>query len=170
MQAFQRDSPIAIDVSRAILKLSEDGTLKLLEDKWFAPSPDCSANVTDTRTDSLSINNFWGLYLISGATSTVCFLLFLTHSLRKYCRNQEAYVGNLSPVDESVWIKAVRVAKYLYHGEVYIPGEVSAAPPAPHMIQWSSSTLDYESSTDMQNLEMPSQTQNEIEMRLQAQN
>lgn len=115
MQAFQRDSPIAIDVSRAILKLSEDGTLKLLEDKWFAPSPDCSANVTDTRTDSLSINNFWGLYLISGATSTVCFLLFLTHSLRKYCRNQEAYVGNLSPVDESVWIDLIGKLRSIKH-------------------------------------------------------
>ncbi|XWS18473.1 hypothetical protein CRYUN_Cryun32bG0046400 [Craigia yunnanensis] len=170
MQVFQKGSPIAIDVSKAILKLSEDGTLKSLEEKWFAPSPECSANVTDSRTDSLNIHSFWGLYLISGATSTFCLLLFLTRSLKKYCRHQEDYVGNLSPVDESVWIKTIRVAKYLYYGEVCIQGEASAAPQAPDINEGSSSRLDYESPThtDMQNLDVTSQAQNEIEMRLQA--
>ena len=172
MQVFQKGSPIATDVSRAILKLSEDGTLKSLEEKWFAPSPECSANVTDSRTDSLSIHSFWGLYLTSGATSTVCLLLFLTHLLKKYCLHKEDYVGNLFPVDETTWIKAIRVAKYLYHGEVCIQGEASAAPQAPEIDEWSSSTLDYEgpTPTDMQNLDVTSQAQIEIEMRLQALN
>ncbi|XVF25704.1 hypothetical protein REPUB_Repub13aG0236600 [Reevesia pubescens] len=137
---FQKGSPIAADVSRAILKLSEDGTLKSLEEKWFAPSPECSANVIDDRTDSLSIRNFWGLYLISGATSTVCLLLFLTKLLKKYCRHQEDDASNLSPVDESVWIKAIRVAKYLYHGQVCIQGEALPAPQAPEIDESSSST------------------------------
>ncbi|XP_022715796.1 glutamate receptor 2.7-like [Durio zibethinus] len=171
---FQKGSPIATDVSRAILKLSEDGTLKSLEEKWFAPSPECSVNVTDSRTDSLSIHSFWGLYIISGATSTVCLLLFLTRLLKKYCRHQGDYVGNLSPVNVSVWIKAIRVAKYLYHGEVCIQGDASAAPPAPNIDEWSSSTSDYVQSpshTNMENLGASSQEeQTEIEMGFQVVN
>ncbi|KAJ0081247.1 hypothetical protein Patl1_10591 [Pistacia atlantica] len=36
--AFQKGSPIALDFSRAILKLSEHGEIKPIEDDWFAPS------------------------------------------------------------------------------------------------------------------------------------
>ncbi|KAK6283885.1 hypothetical protein POUND7_002837 [Theobroma cacao] len=163
---FQKGSPMAADFSRAILKLSEDGTLKKLEEKWFAPSLVCSADVTDdSRTDSLSLHSFWGLYLISGATSTFCFLLFLAHLLRKY-GSQEDHAGNLSLVDESVWIRAIRVARYLYHGEVCIQGEASPAPLAPDINEWNSRRWDYESPTDtnMENLEVTSQEKAEIEM------
>ncbi|EEF39826.1 glutamate receptor 2 plant, putative [Ricinus communis] len=86
--AFQKGSPIAADVSKAILKLSEDGSLKKLEDKWFTPSSQCASNANDNRNESLSLQNFWGLYLISGATSTICFLLFLIHLLKKYWHDQ----------------------------------------------------------------------------------
>ncbi|KAM1218400.1 hypothetical protein TB2_045524 [Malus domestica] len=33
--AFPRDSPLAIDISSAILKLSESGTLQKIHEKWF---------------------------------------------------------------------------------------------------------------------------------------
>ncbi|XVE88149.1 hypothetical protein DITRI_Ditri19aG0044900 [Diplodiscus trichospermus] len=141
--AFQKGSPIAADVSRAILRLSEDGTLKSLEEKWFAPSPQCSTNVTNSSTDSLSIDP-----QLRGS-----FPYFWGHIHRE-----------LYPVDESVGIKAIRVAKYLYHGEIRISGEASASPAlqAPDINGWSSSLLDYQSPThtEMQSLELTSQAQN----------
>ncbi|KAK8989445.1 hypothetical protein V6N11_063870 [Hibiscus sabdariffa] len=170
---FQKGSPIARDFSKAILKLSEDGTLKLLEEKWFAPSPECSANLTDSRkTDSLSIHSFWGLFVISGATSTVCLLLFVAHLLKKYWHHhEENHVGDSSPVDDSVWIKAVRVAKYLYNGEVRVlPGEVSAAPRALDIEEWGSSKRVHDQSPvpiNMENLEVRSHAEAQSEMQLQ---
>ncbi|MBA0811993.1 hypothetical protein Gohar_025992, partial [Gossypium harknessii] len=163
------------DFSRAILKLSEDGTLISLEQKWFAPSPECSADVTEeSKTNSLSIHSFWGLFLISVATSTVCLLLFLAYSLKRYWHHEEENnTGIMSLVDESVWNKAMRVAKYIYNGKVCVRGEVSAAPRVPVIYKWSSQTWDYDRSSShisMENHEVKSQAESEIGIQLQAHN
>ncbi|GAB4827036.1 hypothetical protein Ancab_033916 [Ancistrocladus abbreviatus] len=84
--AFQKGSPIVADVSKAILRLAETGVLKALEDKWFSPSVECAASSTDNDVESLSIQGFWVLYLFSGASSTTCFLLFLTRLLKDYTK------------------------------------------------------------------------------------
>ncbi|PHU19526.1 Glutamate receptor 3.4 [Capsicum chinense] len=59
--AFQRDSPLAIDLSTAILQLSENGELQRIHDKWLSNNGCSSQNnqVDDTR---LSLKSFWGLY------------------------------------------------------------------------------------------------------------
>lgn len=86
---FQKGSPISTDVSQAILTLLENGKLKQLEIKWFAPSADCKLSNSPEKTDSLSWHSFWGLYLLSAATSTFCYLVFVAHQLYEcYC---EAY-------------------------------------------------------------------------------
>nr|XP_010932698.2 glutamate receptor 2.7-like [Elaeis guineensis] len=75
--AFPKDSPMAEDFSQAILGLTEDGTLKKLEDKWFSfslsnyPFPD-----NDRKRDSLSLESFWALFLFTGGTSTIVVLIF----------------------------------------------------------------------------------------------
>lgn len=175
MQIFQKGSPIARDFSRAILKLSEDGTLMSLEQKWFAPSPECSANVTnESKTNSLSIHSFLGLFLVSGATSTVCLLLFLASSLKRYWHHdEENNAGNLSLVDEGVMNKAMRVAKYIYNKKVRVRGEVSAAPQVPDIYESSSPTWYYDRSSShisMENLEIKSQEKTEIGIQLQVHN
>ncbi|KAL5772301.1 hypothetical protein ACOSQ2_012225 [Xanthoceras sorbifolium] len=104
---FQKGSPIAADFSDAILKLSENGKLKSLEDKWFAPSSECSANATNKETESLSLSSFWVLYLISGATSTICFILFLVGLLRNYIHDQRDTSKRL------FWSEAVKLARYI---------------------------------------------------------
>ncbi|KAK3039920.1 hypothetical protein RJ639_027755 [Escallonia herrerae] len=72
---FQKGSPIAADVSEAILIMSEDGRLKKIEEKWLGPSKNCSSDTT-TGTDSLSLKSFWGLYTIATVTYAACFLVF----------------------------------------------------------------------------------------------
>lgn len=103
MQIFQKGSPIARDFSKAILYLSENGKLKALEDEWLTPLDECSTNKTSSKTQSLSLQSFWVLYLISFATSTICFLLSLICSEINHQKHQHAYEGN----DGSVWKKAV---------------------------------------------------------------
>jgi hypothetical protein len=81
LQAFQKGAPIEKDFSEAILTLAENGKLKDLEDKWLTPSNQCSNNSPSPQTQSLTLNKFWGIYLICAATSTICLLLA---SLKKY--------------------------------------------------------------------------------------
>ncbi|CAN0853190.1 Glutamate receptor 2.7, partial [Linum grandiflorum] len=117
---FQKGSPIAADVSKAILQLSEDGQLKKLEETWFVPSRECSSDEDETP-ERLSLHNFWGLFVISSATSTVCLVICLLHLLsRKYRQDEDQR-------DLSDWNKIVMLAKYLYYGTAAI-GRVYVIP------------------------------------------
>ncbi|KAG1330310.1 putative glutamate receptor 2.2 [Cocos nucifera] len=74
---FQKGSPIAADISEAILELAEDGILKQLENKWFffslsnCPSPDNK----DGKADSLSLDHSRELFLALQPLSFYCVLL-----------------------------------------------------------------------------------------------
>ncbi|KAF7119964.1 hypothetical protein RHSIM_Rhsim13G0184500 [Rhododendron simsii] len=119
---FQKDCGLAANVSKAILQLSENGTLKKLEEKWLTPDKECLKSETTTENvDSLSLRSFWGLFLFSVATSSVCFLLFLGHLLRDYLRHQSSQVADVNASNESVSIKTVRVARYLMNAEIGSP-------------------------------------------------
>ncbi|KAM7479516.1 hypothetical protein LguiA_027729 [Lonicera macranthoides] len=73
--AFPRDSPLAIDMSTAILTLSENGDLQRIEDKWLNKRA-CSPQSSLLESDQLHLESFWGLFLIFGV---VCFLALLIH-------------------------------------------------------------------------------------------
>ncbi|XP_075664762.1 glutamate receptor 3.5-like [Castanea sativa] len=135
---FQKGSPITKDFSEAILRLSEDGTLTNLEDKWLTPSRGCSTDQTSSDTDPLSIQSFWGLYLISAAISTICFLLSLIRLLKNYQHPQEANEDNATPSPIRVWNKAVGLAKYFYNGEIITPGRASSSSCTPDLHSWTS--------------------------------
>lgn len=116
MQVFQKGSPLAADVSKAILMISEQRILKGLEQKWFPLSTECSAG----ENDELSLGNFWALYLLCGATSTLCFLLFFFRLLIVFNRHQ-ASRSDANPGDGSVWMKAVQLVHFFHNG----PTEIS---------------------------------------------
>ncbi|KAL8090792.1 glutamate receptor 2.7-like isoform X2 [Apium graveolens] len=111
---FQKGSPIAKDVSEAILNITETGTLKRLETTWFPPVTNCSVS---KNTGSLTIESFWGMYLISGATSTICILLFIAKIvfLRK---NKDRNLRNGGagdiPGEGGDLRKAIAVVRYTY--------------------------------------------------------
>ncbi|CAJ1942195.1 unnamed protein product [Sphenostylis stenocarpa] len=80
--AFQRDSPLAIDMSTAILKLSENGDLQRIHDKWLTRSA-CSSEGAKQGIDRLELKSFWGLFLLSGIA---CFIALLCYVARMaYC-------------------------------------------------------------------------------------
>ncbi|KAJ4837492.1 hypothetical protein Tsubulata_029912 [Turnera subulata] len=80
--AFQRDSPLAVDLSTAILQLSENGDLQKIHNKWLARSG-CSAPVDEIDENRLSLKSFWGLFLICGIA---CFLALITFFCRVICQ------------------------------------------------------------------------------------
>ncbi|KAG6691215.1 hypothetical protein I3842_10G055100 [Carya illinoinensis] len=112
---FQKGSPIARDFSEAILKLSENGDLRSLEDEWLIPPDECSTNTTSSRPESLNLESFWVLYVTSFATSTICLLLSLIRIPESRQQPQDAFEGNATPGrNESVWKKVVSLIRKLY--------------------------------------------------------
>ncbi|XP_058197512.1 glutamate receptor 3.5-like [Rhododendron vialii] len=113
---FQKKySPLAADVSKAILQLSQLGELKRLEKKWLTPKK-CSQSQTTTEdvdsleysetwmddVDSLDLLSFRGLFFFSLATSSVCFLLFLGHLLKDYIYRSPKPVADMNENNEIV--------------------------------------------------------------------
>ncbi|XP_059650551.1 glutamate receptor 2.9-like [Cornus florida] len=91
---FQIGSRLAALVSEAILDISENGRLNELEKELFDPSSECSKFRATKNSDSLSIQGFLGLYIISAATSTICLLLYLIMKRRipRYLSNAETRI------------------------------------------------------------------------------
>ncbi|CAL5411356.1 unnamed protein product [Camellia sinensis] len=114
---FQEGSPIADDVSKAILQLSENGSLKRLEEEWLTPSSECLDSQNTKNVDSLGLESFWGLFLFSIVTSCICFLIFVAHLLRNY-RHHQSRIGDIHGSDESVWNKTRKLARYLSDAEI----------------------------------------------------
>ncbi|KAK0579041.1 hypothetical protein LWI29_020082 [Acer saccharum] len=162
--AFQKGSPIGLDVSRAILNLSESGELKELEEKWFRPSPECSTD--ETSPESLTLNSFWGLYLVYGSTSAICFLLFLFRLVKHFHDHEETYQDNTNQSNKG-WKKVIRLARYLHERrERNISlGRASPSARAQDIVdEWGSSRPVYVSPSDLQENHHVISLQDEIEM------
>ena len=113
-QVFQKGSPIVRDFSQAILKLAENGIIRTLEDEWLTPQDECSDNIASSKPESLGLQSFQVLYIVSFATSTICLLLSLILLPISPQQHQDASDGNVTPDEESAWKKAVRFVRYCY--------------------------------------------------------
>ncbi|KAJ7948160.1 Glutamate receptor [Quillaja saponaria] len=83
--AFQRDSPLAVDLSTAILQLSESGDLQKIHDKWLTSS-ECTMQVNEVDANRLSLNSFWGLFLICGIACLIALIVFFWRVFFQYIR------------------------------------------------------------------------------------
>eukprot|EP00262_Sarcandra_glabra_P015704 TRINITY_DN4901_c0_g1_i1.p1 TRINITY_DN4901_c0_g1~~TRINITY_DN4901_c0_g1_i1.p1 ORF type:complete len:936 (-),score=151.05 TRINITY_DN4901_c0_g1_i1:98-2905(-) len=96
--AFQRDSPLAVDLSTAILTLSERGDLQRMHDKWLTRAA-CSSQVNQIDANRLNLNSFWGLFLICGLASLLALVLFF---MRVFCQYSKYSPEDVEPeTDES---------------------------------------------------------------------
>ena len=90
-QAFPRDSPLAIDMSTAILTLSENGELQRIHEKWLSEK---ACGFHSTEDEQLKLNSFRGLFLICEIT---CFLALLTYfflsMVRQFSKKSPQKVG-----------------------------------------------------------------------------
>ncbi|MDG6100465.1 transporter substrate-binding domain-containing protein, partial [Alteromonas sp. ZYF713] len=74
--AFPRDSPLAADMSTAILKLSENGELQRIHDKWLMRSA-CSSQNTKFEVDQLELKSFQGLFFICGLACFIALIIYI---------------------------------------------------------------------------------------------
>lgn len=67
-----------MDLSTAILQLSETGDLQRIHDKWMTRST-CSLDNDEIDADRLQLKSFWGLFLICGIA---CFIALVIYFLQ----------------------------------------------------------------------------------------
>ncbi|KAA8524647.1 hypothetical protein F0562_011070 [Nyssa sinensis] len=95
--AFQRDSPLAIDVSTTILKLAENGKLQQIREKWFCKTGCAADRRRVPEPDQLHLSSFWGLYLLCGGFTFTAFLVFLLRTICQYIRYKRKQMQPSSP-------------------------------------------------------------------------
>ncbi|KAI3808345.1 hypothetical protein L1987_24294 [Smallanthus sonchifolius] len=84
--AFPRDSPLAADMSTAILKLSEKGDLERIHDKWLLRSA-CSSQGTKFEVDQLELANFQGLFFICGLVCILALIIYIALTMRQFYKH-----------------------------------------------------------------------------------
>ncbi|KAH6776088.1 glutamate receptor 5 [Perilla frutescens var. hirtella] len=82
--AFQKNSPLAIDVSTAILKLTESGKLEKMNEKWFCKSGCPGEQSRKSQPNEIHLNSFLALYSLSGIFALIALSLFLVRAVRQY--------------------------------------------------------------------------------------
>ncbi|KAL6975453.1 hypothetical protein U1Q18_024248 [Sarracenia purpurea var. burkii] len=85
---FPKGSPMLPDIAEALLKVSETGELRALENKMLR-SEKCVEEESESDSESelgdasLGLNSFWILFLLSGGTSTVALGIYVIPSMGK---------------------------------------------------------------------------------------
>ncbi|CAH2076683.1 unnamed protein product [Thlaspi arvense] len=89
--AFPRDSPLAVDMSTAILGLSETGKLQKIHDKWLSKS-NCSnlnGSESDDDPEQLKLRSFWGLFLVCGIACFIALFIYFFKIVRDFCNHHK---------------------------------------------------------------------------------
>lgn len=73
-------------MSTAILKLSENGDLQRIHDKWLLRSA-CSSQGAKSEVDRLQLKSFWGLYVLCGLAFLLALFIYLMQIVRKFGRH-----------------------------------------------------------------------------------
>ncbi|RLN11246.1 glutamate receptor 3.5-like [Panicum miliaceum] len=84
--AFQRDSPLAADMSTAILQLSESGQLQRIHDEWFTRPGCASDDESQVGATRLGVGSFSGLFLMCALICIFALVVFFTRICWQYNR------------------------------------------------------------------------------------
>lgn len=88
--AFPRESPLAIDMSTAILTLSENGELERIREKWLSEK---ACGFHSSEDEQLQLSSFRGLFLICGITCLVALLIYFISMVQQFCKKSPKTEG-----------------------------------------------------------------------------
>lgn len=97
LQAFRKDSPLSIDMSTAILTLSENGELQRIHEKWLSKQA-CEFTSSEEGSEQLQLESFWGLFLLCGIVSFLALLVYFILMILQFCRD---FPKNSAPSNRS---------------------------------------------------------------------
>ncbi|MCL7034415.1 hypothetical protein MKW94_006142 [Papaver nudicaule] len=113
--AFPIGSPLVHDISRAILEVTEGDEMTKIEAKLGDLSKKCPVDVNPmTTSSSLTLDSFWGLFLIAGVSSTLAIVIFLICFLREH---QNSF-SRTNDSDTSIWQRVIHLARHFDHKDL----------------------------------------------------
>jgi ionotropic glutamate receptor len=107
-QVFPKGSPMAPDVSRAIVLLTEGNEMALIERKWFGDPGACDIQYRGEGSSSLSFWSFIGLFLVTGVASGLMLIVYLAtfvYRERNELRAAESEAGSMSLRRLRAWLQ-----------------------------------------------------------------
>ncbi|KAK9155762.1 hypothetical protein Sjap_003242 [Stephania japonica] len=108
---FKKGSPLAIDVSTEILRLSESGDLEKIRDKWFCKDG-CEAGRHVSDPYQLHLDSFWGLFFLCGSVTLTALIIFLLKTVRQFVRYKKKQRDLLSQYSSAT--SSTRCAQAVY--------------------------------------------------------
>ena len=75
-------------MSTAILKLSENGDLQRIHDKWLMKRA-CTSQGTKLEIDRLPLKSFWGLFTLCGLACLLALFIYFIQMIRQFSRHKE---------------------------------------------------------------------------------
>lgn len=100
-----------MDLSTAILQLSENGELQRIHEKWLKTNA-CSQN-QELDANRLHLKSFWGLFLICGVACFLALLIYFILVLRQFnrrCREEGELLSHGSGSSSSRIMTFLKIA------------------------------------------------------------
>ncbi|KAF7830387.1 glutamate receptor 2.7-like [Senna tora] len=73
---FPKGSPLVADISRAILNVTQGDKMKTIENAWLKTNSCPESSTSSVSSNSLGLESFWGLFLITGVASMLALIIF----------------------------------------------------------------------------------------------
>ncbi|KAG8364026.1 hypothetical protein BUALT_Bualt19G0083400 [Buddleja alternifolia] len=105
--AFPKDFPLAMDMSTAILTLSENGELQRIRNKWLNTRTCGQSSSEDPN--QLQLKNFWGLFLVGGFACSIALLVYFSSIVHKF----KQYIPQESEPSNRNGSKSLRIQRFL---------------------------------------------------------
>ncbi|KAL7599489.1 hypothetical protein Lser_V15G25074 [Lactuca serriola] len=90
-----KGSPMVADFTKALLNVSESGTLQEIEKKMIGSEKCVEMDSDDDEYESLGLGSFSSLLVLTSGTSTVALVIYVVISLRDYCRIQQKSISSI---------------------------------------------------------------------------
>ncbi|XP_049349030.1 glutamate receptor 2.9-like [Solanum verrucosum] len=90
---FPKGSPLAVDISEAVLKLSQNGVINQLEEQMLI-STNCSSSSAEEQVSGLGQELFSGPLLISGVICGIVFFISIARLFRKHWLYLSSIIAN----------------------------------------------------------------------------
>ncbi|KAA8520039.1 hypothetical protein F0562_014287 [Nyssa sinensis] len=84
--AFEKNSPLAVDMSTEILRLSETGELQKIYKKWFCRKGCFTEKIQQSKSNQLPLSSFMGLFLFCSFFLLIAILIFLLQTVCQFVR------------------------------------------------------------------------------------
>ncbi|KAI3435406.1 Glutamate receptor [Psidium guajava] len=80
---FPKGSPLGLDISRAILNVTEGPDMTKIEKRWLKWKTNCLTLTNSVSSNSLGLESFWGLFLVAGAAAILALFIFMVMFVKR---------------------------------------------------------------------------------------